>query len=347
VLVLDLSMSMLAQDLKPDRLTRVRYRLMDVLEQTLEGQVGLVAYAGDAYVVAPLTSDTNTIANMLPALQPDIIPVSGSRADRGLALAAELLQRSGAGNGEILLVTDSVRAVDVEQATRLAASGMVVSVLAVGTREGAPVPSGNGFVSDAQGNVVIARLDLAALRELATAGQGRLSVLDSSSTAELPWKAGDGSEFNLRDGSLGERWRDMGPWLVLALLPFAALAFRRGMLFALLLVIGPGLFAPPSAQAGWWDDLWQRRDQQAQQALAADQAAAAAGLARDPSLSGEAWYRSGDYARAAEAYNRVQDAQGFARSVGGQVVGQPNSAGPGALMAPGGPRPARCPAGVR
>ena len=91
VLVLDLSLSMLAEDLRPNRLTQTRFRLMDMLEATEEGQMGLVAYAGDAYVVSPLTSDMNTIANMLPALRPEIIPVAGSRADKALTLAADLL----------------------------------------------------------------------------------------------------------------------------------------------------------------------------------------------------------------------------------------------------------------
>ena len=94
VLILDLSVSMLAEDLKPNRLAQAHFRLSDMLEATLEGQTGLVSYAGDAFVVSPLTSDTNTIRNMLPALRPDVIPVSGSRPDRALELAAELLQRS-------------------------------------------------------------------------------------------------------------------------------------------------------------------------------------------------------------------------------------------------------------
>jgi Ca-activated chloride channel family protein len=84
VIALDLSNSMLAADLRPDRLTRARFRLADLLRETTEGQTGLVSFAGDAYVVSPLTSDTNTIANLLPALQPDIIPVKGSRADLAL-----------------------------------------------------------------------------------------------------------------------------------------------------------------------------------------------------------------------------------------------------------------------
>jgi Ca-activated chloride channel family protein len=305
VLVLDLSMSMLAEDLKPNRLTRARFRLSDLLLETTEGQVGMVAFAGDAYVVAPLTNDTNTIANMLPALQPDVMPVAGSRADRALELAAELLQRSGAGRGEILLVTDDVEARAVDVAARLSRDGVVVSVLAVGTDQGAPIPSGSGFLTDAQGNVVIARLGSQNLRELVAAGNGRYSVLGPDSGSASPWQAGRGTEFDLREDSLGERWRDAGPWLVLLLLPLVAVGFRRGLLFSLVLCLSPLSLYSPGAQAGLWDDLWQRRDQQAQQALREERPGEAASLARDPAIAGEAWYRAGDYQRATGAWAEV------------------------------------------
>lgn len=306
VLVLDLSQSMLAEDLRPNRLTRVRFRLMDMLASLQEGQVGLVSYAGDAYVVAPLTSDMNTIANMLPALQPDIMPVAGSRADHGLRLAAELLERAGMARGEILLVTDDASAAAVSTAAELAERGLTVSVLAVGTAEGAPIPSGAGFVSDAAGNVVIARLDIEVLGEVAAAGQGRLTQLDAGD--ESPWLAGEGSEFTLRDDAAGERWKDAGPWLVLLLLPLVAAGFRRGLLFVLPLLLLPGMFYSPPASAGFWEDLWQRRDQQAQQALRDDQSERAAQLATDPALRGEAWYRNGEFERATRAWSQGEGA---------------------------------------
>jgi Ca-activated chloride channel family protein len=307
VLVLDLSRSMLAEDLKPNRLTRARYRLSDLLRNTREGQIGLVAYAGDAYVVTPLTSDTNTVANLLPALRPDVVPVAGSRADRGLELAADLLRRSGQGGGEILLVTDSIEGAAIARAESLTSDGIVTSVLAVGTPGGAPIPSGGGFVSDGAGNVVIARLELQRLRELARAGGGRLTVLGAAAVDELPWRGEQGSDFDQRDDGLGERWKDSGPWLTLALIPLAALVFRRGLLFALVLGLLP-LLAPLPAQAGFWDDLWARRDQQARAALDADRAAEAAQLARDPALSGEAWFRAGEYPRAVDSWAGLGDA---------------------------------------
>lgn len=308
ILVLDLSASMLAQDLKPDRLTRVRYRLSDLLAETVEGQVGLVAYAGDAYVVAPLTNDTNTIANLLPALRPDIMPSAGSRADRGLELAGELLRRSGLGTGEILLISDAAEPRDADIAARLRADGILTSVLAVGTRKGAPIPSGNGFVSDGNGNVVIASLDLDALGAVAAAGGGRLSRLASDAARDLPWQQAGSDAFARREDGLGERWRDSGPWLVLLLLPLAASAFRRGLLFVLPLALLPALGYAPAARASLWEDLWLRRDQQAQAALEEARTDKAAALAEDPRIAGEAWYRAGEYERAAAEWAQAESA---------------------------------------
>ncbi len=308
VLVLDLSLSMLAEDLKPNRLTQARYRLSDMLDDMLEGQTGLVSFAGDAFVVSPLTSDTNTIRNMLPALRPDVIPVAGSRPDRALELAAELLKRSGMARGEILLIADSGSRAAANIAGKLAKQGIYTSVLAVGTVQGAPIPSGDGFISDSKGNIVVARLQRDALQSIASAGGGRYSELTAGSTITSPWVAIEGSEFSRKDDALGERWKDAGPWLVLVLLPLVAFSFRRGLLFVLPLLILPGLLISSDAKAGLWEDLWASKDQQAQAALKQERAEDAAVLARDPAIAGEAFYRSGDFTRAGQSWSQLDQA---------------------------------------
>ena len=308
VIAVDLSLSMLAQDIRPDRLTRARFRLADLLAATEEGQVGLVSYAGDAYVVSPLTSDMNTIANLLPALRPDIIPVAGSRADLALEVAASLFERAGLSRGEILLVTDSADSRDAAAASELRDRGIVTSLLAAGTAEGAPIPSGGGFVSDRAGNVVIARMDRSELEAVAEAGGGKYSDLAAVSAADDLWLDQDGSEFARRDDALGERWKDAGPWLVLLLLPLALAGFRRGLFFCLPVLLLNGLLVPGEARAGWWDDLWQRKDQQAWQSLLQDDAERAAALAKNAELSGEAWFRAGDYGSARDAWQRADTA---------------------------------------
>jgi Ca-activated chloride channel family protein len=305
VLVLDLSLSMLAEDLKPNRLAQAHFRLSDMLEANTEGQTGLVSYAGDAYVVSPLTSDTNTIRNMLPALRPDVIPVSGSRPDRALELASELLKRSGMARGEILLISDSGSRAAVNKAASLAKQDIFTSVLAVGTPQGAPIPSGEGFVSDSNGNIVVARLARDDLQAIARAGGGKYSELVAGSSISSPWAAVEGREFARKDDALGERWKDAGPWLVLALLPLVAFSFRRGLLFVLPLIMLPGLLVSTDARAGFWDDLWATRDQQAQAALKQDRAADAAALAKNPAIAGEAFYRSGDFVSADQSWSKA------------------------------------------
>ncbi|NNK99202.1 MAG: VWA domain-containing protein [Xanthomonadales bacterium] len=309
VLVLDLSLSMLAEDLKPNRLTQAHFRLSDMLEDaTLEGQTGLVSYAGDAFVVSPLTSDTNTIKNMLPALQPDVIPVAGSRPDRALELAAELLKRSGVARGEILLIADSGDRAAAVVAADLARQGIYTSVLAVGTLQGAPIPSGDGFVSDGKGNIVVTRLQRDVLQSIASAGGGRYSELTAGSAEDSPWAAVEGSEFALKDDALGERWKDAGPWLALVLLPLVAFSFRRGLLFVLPLILLPGMVFSPDVKAGFWDDMWASRDQQAQAALRQERAEDAALLAKDPAIAGEALYRKGDFSAAAQSWSQLDAA---------------------------------------
>ena len=313
VVVLDLSNSMLSADLKPSRLVRARYKVSDILKQSTDGQTGLVVFAGDAFTVAPLTHDTDTIEALLSPLQPALMPVQGSRVDLGLLQAASLMQQAGIQQGDILLVTDGFdgqRALDA--AAQVSKDGYRVSVLGVGTDAGAPVPTGRGgYLRDQQGDIVVPSLDQAALRQLATAGGGAYTAISSSDhdirslLSKLTLQAGERTE---QPGMHTDRWQSNGPWLAVLLLPLAALAFRRGWLLVLLVLVGGTVSAPQPAMALGWDDLWLRPDQQAARALQAGEPAQAAQLARDPALRGTAEYQAGDYEAAQQAFATQADA---------------------------------------
>ena len=92
------------------------------------------------------------------------------------------------------------------------------------------------------------------------------------------------------------------------MIPLALAGFRRGLFFVLPLILVNGVLVPQDAQAGWWEDLWQRTDQQAFTALRNEDPQKAAALARDPNLAGEAWYRSGEYANALDAWTGLDTA---------------------------------------
>ena len=290
VIVLDLSRSMAATDLRPSRISRARFKVADILEATDEGQVGLVVYAGDAFVVSPLTQDTNTVQAMVPVLGPDIMPTQGSRLDLGLRQAEELMIQAGQDSGQILVITDSVDQRALDTATALAARGYRISVLGVGTPGGAPVPVGDGFLRDAVGDMVVPTLDSDNLQRLADVGNGRFTAMtpDQRDVMQLLTRAPATDSTTERVDRETDSWREEGPWLVLALLPLGAVAFRRGWLLALLLLVG----APESQALDW---LWQRADQQAAKLLAAGKPLAAAEVTDDPLWRGTALYRAGEF----------------------------------------------------
>jgi len=314
LLLLDLSPSLGATDVSPSRLARARFELLDILNAIDEGQVGLVVFGAAPYLVAPLTHDARTIAAQVPLLAPDLLPREGARrTDRALAEAARLLAQAGADAAEILLISDELGAAPeaLAQARALRAAGHRLSVLAVGTVQGAPVPAPNGgYVTEPSGEVRFSRLDRAGLRALAEAGGGRYAEAEVGDADTRAWLA-LGSLAPPRDqqeAATAERWREAGPWLLLALLPLAALAFRRGSpLLGLLLL---GLFVPPApALALGWEDLWQRPDQQGARALAAGEVERAAERFADPAWRAAAQARAGDYAAALETLGGLEGAE--------------------------------------
>lgn len=315
VIVLDLSRSMDAADLKPSRLVLARYKVEDVLAQSTEGQTGLVVYAGDAFTVSPLTRDANTIRSLLKVLDPGIMPIDGSRADLGLLKAEELLQQAGESSGQVLLIADGIEADKVAASERAAArlrnDGYRVSVLGVGTEDGAPLTTAQGkLLRDAAGKIVVSRLDTAALQSLARAGGGKYRTITNSGkelSTLLSVSQPVRTQVTKQTDATTQGWKQQGPLLAVLLLPLAALAFRRNWLLSLLLIAG--LASPPQpAMASTWDNLWRRPDQQATMALNAGDYAKASRLATDADRRGSAEYKLGNYQLALDNFSRATGA---------------------------------------
>ena len=317
VVIFDLTQSMLATDVKPNRLVRAKRKLIDLLEMRDEGVTALVVFAGDAHTVSPLTDDTNTIAAMIPALDPSIVPAPGSRLASALEVAIELFENGGVASGRILIITDEIRdVVAAQQVSRQYRNAYPVSVMSVGTEEGAPIPVADergrvSFLKDRQGNLVIPKVNTWSLRDFADLSAGRFSPMSLTDEdlefllAEQPLAPEDQFREIERDFDV---WFEEGPWLLLLLLPLASLAFRRGWLWALaLLVILPG----EQAQAFGWDDLWQTRDQQAKQTLDAGDPARAAELFEDPAWRATASYRSENFEAAANQFGEIKSSDGY------------------------------------
>ena len=304
VIVLDLSWAMEATDVKPNRLERARFKIDDLLKARKDGQTALLAYAGDAFVVTPLTDDAATISAQLIALSPGIMPAQGTRMDLGLSAAGRLLQQAGQNTGDVLVVTagEAVSSAETE-AAKLKAAGYRVSVIGVGSRDGAPVPlTEGGFLKDAGNKMLISRLDIKALWDLAQAGGGVYRTLDAGSAdtdavLEFVDRRAEVDQQSGQDVHV-DQWRDGGIWLLPLLIPLAALGFRRGWL-GLLWVAMLVPLSPP-AEAMEWADVWKTPDQQAQQALRSGDAKAAAERFSDPAWKAAAEYQSEQYEAAAK-----------------------------------------------
>ena len=254
VIALDLSSATLANDLPPSRLLQARAKIATLLRTRAGGQVGLVAFAEDAYTVAPLTDDAGNVAVFLDALEPDVMPVDGSRADRAIAWSTKLLQQAGFDHGDIVVLTDHADVSARNAAAAAARDGYRMSALGLGTASGAAF-------RDVDGRIAQTHLDDASLRDLASAGGGAYAALGAGN--------GDLAALGVLDPSHagamaahGEKtsiWRDQGYWLLFPVMLLALLAFRRGGALSVLLLAAWLPMQPAQAATSDW---WLRPDQQ-------------------------------------------------------------------------------------
>ena len=319
ITVFDLSPSMLAADLAPSRLVRGRYKLIDILKRRTEGVSGLVVYGGDAHTVSPLTEDSNTIVSLVPVLHPGLLPQYGSNVEDAIQVAVNLATSGGYQQADILLISDGVDPSAISEITSIIKDKgeYRLSILGVGTENGAPIPLGSGgFVKDTRsGNVIIPKLNISDLRRLASANNGNYQTISNDDRdidnllGAMESLFGDSTQQTDRSFDL---WDDQGYLLALLLIPILLLTFRKGAVVVLLLA--PLLFQSNSVEALEWQDLWATGDQQGAEALELDNAERAKSLFTHPQWRGSAAYRAADYETAAEAFFTDETANGLYNS---------------------------------
>jgi len=354
VLIMDMSYSMYATDIKPNRLTRARFKAIDLLKKINEGDTGLIAYAGDAFVISPLTQDIKNIELLLPSLTPEIMPKPGANPLAALTLAHEMLLNAGHLTGDIYWFTDDV---DNEELTDIYdwsnKFGHQLNILGVGSEAGAPITLPNGeLLKDDSGAIVIPRLPSQKLKSLALRGHGNYQTIRNDDRDinnliiedTLLDQNGERNKKKQQESQqTGDQWQEQGAWLLLLVLPLMLGYFRRGsailmlpftclpLLFLLSFsVISPASYAAdntekpvtqamnqeseaksepqPSALARTWNNLWQTKDQQAQQHYNQDNFQAAAQQFENSQWQGSAHYKAGNYQAALEAFKKGEQA---------------------------------------
>ncbi len=236
VLVLDLSQSMDATDIKPSRLIRARYKVGDMLSSFPGAQFGLVVFSQVPYTISPITDDAATVASLLPALSTGVVPVQGSNLALALSKAGELLERSQATSGQVIVLTDSrATAAAFDSAQELEKSGYSLSILGIGTIKGSPVNVGKGqLLKDRSNNIVLAKLDQSSLMDLAKSVGGEYVKLQSDDSdinrlvrVNVASKAVPISQDK---NQLSDIWLERSPWIVPVILLLSLVLFRRGVL---------------------------------------------------------------------------------------------------------------------
>ena len=309
VIALDLSTSMYAKDVQPSRLVRARFELIDLLKQRKEGQTALIVYAGDSFVVSPLTDDTETIVSQAKLLNPAIMPVQGSRAAVAVQKAVQLLQQTQLHAGHILLITDEIldKEATLTAVQQAKAANIQTSILAIGTVEGSPIPlPQGGFVKDQNGNIVLAKINPMDMQQVALAGAGVFvsAVVNDQDLNRLVHHFASNGVINLVKNTQKEVeiWINEGIWLLFLLLPLGLLVFRKGYLASISLVFFI-LPQPNTVNALSWDELWLTDNQRAQQAFQAGEEKQAAQLFQDPNWKASAAYKSGDFQTALQEFS--------------------------------------------
>ena len=234
VIALDLSRSMNAQDMNPNRITRGKLKILDILKKRQGAQVALIVYSANAFTVTPLTTDSETIASLVGSLDTNIMPSRGSYPAAAIDKGLQLLKQASVVNGEILLITDGgSSSAALTSATNLKNEGYSLSVLGVGTMEGAPIPENDGgFITDRNGQIALARLDREGLSELAQIGGGKyINMTIDDRDIDLLLMNQATSHSNNEELLATDQWNDIGPWFFLIVVPISSLAFRRRWIF--------------------------------------------------------------------------------------------------------------------
>lgn len=311
VIIMDMSLSMYATDLSPNRLSQAKFKATDLIGELKEGETGLIAYAGDAFTISPLTRDRATLLNLLPTLTPDIMPARGSNLVAALARGKRLLAQGGHIRGDILLLTDGVSTQQMHDAKAVLQDTQYrLAIMAFGSEQGSPIRLPDGqLLRDNADQVVVAKTNYSLLNELVQAADGVLIPYRSDGQdleQMLSWLSttGDTKATELD----GEIWQDAGPYIALLLLLPVLLSFRHGLVAVIAVFI---VYIPAPVHASTWDNLWQTQDQQAVQAYEAEDYQQAADSFTSPQWQASALYKAGKYDEALSLFEQDTSANGL------------------------------------
>ncbi len=233
LVLLDISRSMQARDVSPSRLGRAKQEIQDLIALNRAVRIGLIAFASTPHVISPITEDTDSIRNSLPAIETDLARLQGSRLMAVLDRAEILMQGLPEDSAKsILLISDGDFDEEglVERVRKLAQKDIRLHTLGIGTAAGAPVPAPKGgVITDMQRKAINSRLDAEMLKQIASAGNGfyQEAGFRDSDTEEILEAAALLKPAKDEINESTRVWNERFFWLLLPLCALLLPAFRR------------------------------------------------------------------------------------------------------------------------
>lgn len=231
LIAIDTSRSMLANDLQPDRLTRAKLAAVDIMDALPEDRIGLVAFAGKAFLSAPLTIDHDAVLESIEQMDTEIIPRGGTNLVEPVKMALETFEKAGTKDSALIIFSDGEDLegdVELENVRKQAVeTGMVIVAVGVGTERGSIIPddSEKGFVTDEGGNVVRSRLNPTALQAVSAETGVYLNLGSNSAMTSVVTTALKQVEKTLAEDGSGQKPIERFMWPLGAAVLFILVAF--------------------------------------------------------------------------------------------------------------------------
>lgn len=308
IVCLELSEHMLSKDINPNRLQRATFKLQDLLNQYKGAEVALIAFAGDAHVVVPLTDDYNTILTLAKVLKPDTMPVKGVELAHALDVAKEMGERQP--QAMVLVLTSTNFEPNEALKHSLQQLNAPILLWAFATEAGAPIESVDGRFDHEHGQINLSKLrsDVVAKMASFSAVVPIAFTSDSQDVLAIVEYLNKAKSVLSKKELYFDSWYDLGPYLLaLAMMIFLYVNFfakEQFFLFGFLILIS--CFDAKAFIGDWF----LRKDQQAQRALENGQPLKAAELFEDDFRKGSSYYRAKDYQKAIMHLSKVNTPDG-------------------------------------
>ncbi|MDB4583475.1 VWA domain-containing protein [Draconibacterium sp.] len=305
MIAVDCSLSMMAEDIQPNRLERAKFKIRDLLDANPGSRVSLYAYSGTAHTVVPMCSDYRLITHHLESLSPGIMPVQGTNLALLMEMADSTLKKVEAPS-TLLLVSDLITENQVELLESFVNNSKhSIEILTMATQQGAEIPKNEQKqpITDASGNIVISQLNPELLFKLQQNKKINVNTLtlDNSDMELIATNVRKNLKYQADDEESEEQWKDMGFVLVILLVLLMPFWFRKGWMINYSWI--PLLFLMSSCSTDLtWDDIWYTKDYQGQQLYDKENFDAAGNTFESSFHQGVAYYKAGNFDAAAQAF---------------------------------------------